>query len=336
MLRIVIAIFYSFLIFLPNISAFLEDDFKSDSTIPKLNCELKSTKNVNYIRSFCSEIEVNDFVAIDGKLFLHEALLFGLVTSHNQMVKFYNFNPLNNTLRLIHTQPHFHTLVPLSACTVKSRMVYIAFADHDKLVGYRLERTYRGRSSEAHKYNLKYVLAVRLNGMPIAVSCSDNQVVVTYSTPEIYDVFDSQMQEMNTYEVNSSVFSNQKISHLNGSMNMLMDSFDSVALFSNNEQDNVFCYFYYNKGCVEDINSFKDANNQVNILVSDSCDLTVKHYILLENNKLELKYVYKVKGEPRSAIMNANGFVFVVTINPRKIYAYHPTQCHNQKVNYKF
>jgi hypothetical protein len=215
-------------------------------------------------------------------------------------------------------------------------MVYIAFADHDKLVGYRLERTYRGRSSEAHKYNLKYVLAVRLNGMPIAVSCSDNQVVVTYSTPEIYDVFDSQMQEMNTYEVNSSVFSNQKISHLNGSMNMLMDSFDSVALFSNNEQDNVFCYFYYNKGCVEDINSFKDANNQVNILVSDSCDLTVKHYILLENNKLELKYVYKVKGEPRSAIMNANGFVFVVTINPRKIYAYHPTQCHNQKVNYKF
>lgn len=331
-----------FIILLLTISPAKSDFFfdwqvSEQQYLPKVDCEISNQNQSKRISRPCTSVEVHDFYANDGKLFSIDENVFGLLTTHNSKIDFYKFDPVKNEIHRQNTRANFEGLVPFSACSSDS-IVYVTFADAGLIRAYRLEReSFKEKSLET--FTLKKYFSKRVNGLPTSVSCLEDKIYVTFKASSQPSLFDSRLNLISSADLNGIYQTAEKFYKLNEQAYVYQDGYSSVGLsngFSENEDDETSsadCHFYVNSVGVEDISVTKGLNNDIKIQVCDSRDKKVYEYKYLAEDaskKLELLNTYDIKGEPKSAISNKEGYVFVVTVGERKIYAFHPTLCNSR------
>lgn len=300
--------------------------------LPKKTCSFENQNNtsvIGTISSYCTLTNLEDFEAYAEKLFWYDHNIFGVITPHNFRIQFFIFYPHLRQIKKLDTDVIFEDRVPNSACTDKyTKTLYITFPDEYYIAAFKL------RNVDFEKYVLEEQFRQSFNDLPYEITCSKKSIYVTFKGSDEFMILNSKLQQLDTISLAPNLYETaEKVYRVGKNLGVFVDGYSQVGIFKYKDDDGKLpyidsCHFYNRKMCLEDVNVIKYKDGSMHIFVSDSCESIVKHYIYsIEKNTFQLQTNYKLEGRPSSTIVEHDGFIFVATINPPKIYVINQSYC---------
>jgi len=300
--------------------------------LPKTTCSLEiesNRSNIETISSYCVETNLDDSGAYAEKLFWYDHNIFGVITPHNFKIKFFIFYPHLREIKKLDVNVAFRGRVPTSACTdTDTKTLYITFPDNYHIGAFKLKRV------GFEKYVLEEQFRQSFSNLPNAITCSKKSVYVTFKGSEEFTILNHKLQQLDTIDLSPNLYETaEKVIRVGKNLGVFIDGYDRVGIFRYKSDSGKLpyidsCHFYSNKLCIDDVNVIKYKDGFMHIFVSDSCEAKVKHFIYsVEKNTIKLHVDYQLVGVPSSTIIEHDGFIFVATVNPSKIYAINYSYC---------
>lgn len=272
----------------------------------------------------CSQFNIKETYSMSGKLFVYDAYTIGLVSTNH--IAIYLFHLSNSSLVQISKRIFHSSLVPFDACVDKHKHIHVVFPDQYLIAKFRLTIGPKGRI-----WKLLASLVIP-DFSPSAISCIDDHIYLSERPSNEIRVYDCNHNYVKSILVHGVVLSIDKSLSVNSDIRLFIDGLSSVALFQKeNKQDDSSqaCHFYFHENCIHDVYTFMDTTTYTNhVLITDDCNREIRHYILHKNSKIfKLKGIIKTIGIPTSTIAIDNGFIIIVTYNPRMILVYNLNYC---------
>jgi hypothetical protein len=287
------------------------------------------------------------------RLFMHDPITLGLISSADSTLRLFNFNMVTRTLHHLRTK-HFHNEVPVDACSDKFKNIYVVFPDQNKIAKYQVYQTYINQKSSLHsksnktRIGMKEIISIKDSEFfPSAIACHDDLIYVSERPKNQIRVYDKQLRVLRLIYLNGVIVSSHHALAVNQNVRVTLDGLDAISLFNPNnmvpnekfdikkkyslipENNRVnMCHFYKKISCLNDLHVLAESKSKSYIYLIDSCDANLLEFVYNKDEKINMtRRIHIPLGMPISVTANQFGNLFVLTDSPRKIFMIDMKEC---------
>lgn len=287
------------------------------------------------------------------RLFMHDPVTLGLISSADSTLRLFGFNMATRTLNHLRTK-HFHNEVPVDACSDKFKNIYVVFPDQNKIAKYHVYQAFINQKSSLHgktnktRIGIKETISIKdADFFPSAIACHDDLIYVSERPKNQIRVYDKQLRVVRFIYLNGVVVSSHHALAVNQNVRVTLDGQDAISLFNPNNvvQNEKFdikkkyslipennrvnvCHFYKKINCLNDIHVLAESKSKSFIYLVDSCDSNLLEFVYNKDEKINItRRIHLPVGTPISVTANQFGYLFALTDSPRKIYMIDIKEC---------
>jgi hypothetical protein len=287
------------------------------------------------------------------RLFMHDPITLGLISSADSTLRLFNFNMVTRTLHHLRTK-HFHNEVPVDACSDKFKNIYVVFPDQNKIAKYQVYQAFINQKSSMHsktnktRIGIKETISVKdADFFPSAIACHDDLIYVSERPKNQIRVYDKQLRVLRLIYLNGVVVSSHHALAVNQNVRVTLDGLDAISLFNPNNmiQNEKFdikkkyslipennrvnlCHFYKKLNCLNDIHVLAESKSKSFIYLVDTCDSNLLEFVYNKDEKINMtRRIHLPLGMPISVTANQFGYLFALTDSPRKIFMIDMKEC---------